>query len=74
MAFGQDTIVSENVQTCASDPCGAASESASGSASGKEEGEEEAFAEKSCVDGNLGVYCPCLEATVTGRQVMSDES
>lgn len=31
--------------------------------------DDEGFAERSCVDGNLGVYCPCLEATVTGQEV-----
>lgn len=41
-----------------------------GSGSGRVfEGAEGDFTDQSCVDGNLGVYCPCFQATITGEQV-----
>eukprot|EP00903_Cladosiphon_okamuranus_P009052 g8654.t1 len=55
-----DTTLSENVMTCASDPCGG---------SGGEE-EDGGFG---CVDGNLGVYCPCFVATVTAEELCLGE-
>lgn len=53
-----DTTLSRNVMTCASDPCGTAGEVGGGFG---------------CIDGNLGVYCPCFVATVTGEEVSSGE-
>lgn len=38
----------------------------------KAEGEG-GFAETGCRDGNLGVYCPCFFATVTGEEVREKE-
>lgn len=35
----------------------------------EEEEEEGSFSDQDCVDGNLGVYCPCFVATVTGEEV-----
>ena len=39
------------------------------SSGGVFEGGEGDFTDLACVDGNLGVYCPCFQATVTGAQV-----
>lgn len=75
----EETTLSQNVQTCANDPCSTA---ASGSFStvrrrlltdsaDTDDEDTEEFDQKTCVDGNLGVYCPCLEATITGQEVMT---
>lgn len=35
--------------------------------------EEGSFSNQDCVDGNLGVYCPCFVATITGEEVSRRE-
>lgn len=95
-----DTSLSENVMTCASDPCGGGGTAAVAASTGRdggggnsrrwrrdrrhrrlsssstslagEEEEEGGFSDLGCIDGNLGVYCPCFVATVTGEEVRGE--
>lgn len=58
----------ENVETCADDPCGT-TEAFVGSAIDNDNSGGGDGGGLSCVDGDLGVYCPCFVATVTGVKV-----
>lgn len=60
-------MLSTNVQTCATDPCGAAAVQAV--QGGSDTSDPAEFVNQACVEGNLGVYCPCFEATITGKKV-----
>lgn len=72
LASGEEVALAENVRACADDdPCGVLGQAENGAvtSSSESEGGGVGFAGQSCVDGNIGVYCPCLEATVTEEEV-----
>lgn len=67
VASGEVTAFAENVQTCEDDPCGTTvtfMATTQGDADDSESG-----AGQTCIDGDLGVYCACYDATVTGQEV-----
>lgn len=70
-----------NFESCEVDPCGTTATFLGGVGYGEVSSDSDASSStetrnsndggggESCVDGDLGVYCPCFVATVTGEEV-----
>lgn len=70
--YRDDVLFGGNVESCEDDPCGSnATFQSIGGVSSNSDGEGLSL---SCVDGALGVYCPCFEATVTGEEVRGERA